>query len=195
MHLQSTHMSVRCTSSPLTCLLMHQERAIFEKPSARASKKWADVDNKENSGQYSFFSASISKYFSSLSSYAADRLANPFRDIVRADWMLVYAQQSVQGDQGGAKWIDITQQNAKGARNWFPEEGGPEWFVDPKKVKPTSRKAHPAGKVYVVVIFMLFGTASISHSRSTALLREQTHPPGIDVDKNAALLPPLARLR
>jgi hypothetical protein len=40
---------------------VHQERALFEKPSARAAKEWADVDNMENSGQYSFFSAVVSK--------------------------------------------------------------------------------------------------------------------------------------
>ena len=51
MHLQSTDMTVR----------LHQERAIFEKPSTRAAKEWADVDNKENSGQYSFFIAVVSK--------------------------------------------------------------------------------------------------------------------------------------
>jgi hypothetical protein len=40
---------------------VHQERAIFEKSSARAAKEWTDVDNKENSGQYSYFSAVVSK--------------------------------------------------------------------------------------------------------------------------------------
>jgi len=40
---------------------VHQERAFFEKPSARAAKEWTDVDNNENSGQYSFFGAVVSK--------------------------------------------------------------------------------------------------------------------------------------
>jgi hypothetical protein len=109
--------------------------------------------------------------------------------------MLVYSKQFLQDDAGATKWIRIAQQSK--AQDWFPEEGGAEWFVDTKdskKLKLSSRDRHPAGDVYVLVIFMLFGTASISHSCSSALLREQTHPTGVDVDKNATLLPELARL-
>jgi hypothetical protein len=110
--------------------------------------------------------------------------------------MLVYSKQFLQDGAGATKWIRIAQQS-KATQDWFPEEGGAEWFVDTKdakKLKLSSRDRHPAGDVYVLVIFMLFGTASISHSCSSALLREQTHPTGVDVDKNATLLPELARL-
>ena len=109
--------------------------------------------------------------------------------------MLVYSKQFLKDDAGATKWIRIAQKSKD--QDWFPEEGGAEWFVDVKDVKELklkSRERHPTGDVYVLVIFMLFGTASISHSRSSALLREQAHPPGFDVDKNATLLSELARL-
>ena len=109
--------------------------------------------------------------------------------------MLVYSKQFVKDDAGATTWIRIAQ--SKKNQDWFPEEGFAEWFVDDKdtkKLKLKSRKPHPAGDVYVLVIFMLCGTASMSHSRSSTLLRDQAHPPGVDVDKNATLLPELARL-
>jgi hypothetical protein len=87
--------------------------------------------------------------------------------------MLVYSNQFLKDDAGATKWIRIAQKNE--GQDWFPEEGGAEWFVDTKdakELKLKSRERHPAGDVYVLVIFMLFGTASISHSRSSALLRE-----------------------
>ncbi len=81
-------------------------------------------------------------------------LSNALTHTVVADYMLVYSRQLGQADEGQTTWIRISNPDKDMCQEWFPEEGGKEWFVDADSQKNKRVTSHPAGKFCVHVFFV-----------------------------------------